>query len=401
MATYCTYVVLGFAVGASVMLPGLRATLAHADSTDVGLSPISLPFLDGFGSGKTAVIQAVSPWSHVPEWSGTDRINILLMGIDQRPDERERGDPTRSDSDIIVTIDPVHRTATLFSLPRDLWVQIPLPNSAFNAKLTTANFYGDYYKYPGGGVALMRATIERNIGVHVDYYARVNFDGFRQIVNTVDGIDVCVPRTLIDNEYPTDDYGIKRVVIPAGPQHFDGETALEYARSRHADSDFGRMHRQQQVLTAIRARGTRLDMLLHLPQLLTQLSDAVETDIPFSDVLSLARLATEIQPQDIGSRVIEGDAVSDYIAPDGEQAILPNRASLQRLVAQVFYDPRTVDPHEQAASATAAATAATAAAAPSAPALAASTAPAVATTAPSAASASADTVAAAPTAPGC
>ena len=93
---------------------------------------------------------------------------------------------------------------------------------------------------------------------------RVNFDGFRQVVNSMGGVDVCVPTRLVDNAYPTDDYGIKRIDIPAGLQHFDGETALEYARSRHQDSDLGRDRRQQQVILALRQQAVQPATLLRL-----------------------------------------------------------------------------------------------------------------------------------------
>ena len=183
----------------------------------------------------------------LPDWDGTEPFNILLLGIDQRDDEREEGtNPGRTDTMMMLRIDPRAKSAGLISFPRDLWVDIP---TVGQGRIDSAFTYGEVRQRGGGGPALARRTVEQNFGLRVDYYALVNFHGLEQIVDTVGGIVVDVERPLKDNEYPTDDYGVERVYIPPGLQFMDGRLALKYARSRHTDNDFGRMRRQQRVLS--------------------------------------------------------------------------------------------------------------------------------------------------------
>ncbi|MEA2638622.1 MAG: polyisoprenyl-teichoic acid--peptidoglycan teichoic acid transferase [Chloroflexota bacterium] len=342
--SYACYVGVGFAFGATTLANPVRSVLAQqtsapgATAESVADPDPPVPALVSFAK------RVAAPLDLVPDWTGTSRVNVLILGIDQRPDQRDGGIPTRSDVVMIASLDPVHKTAALLSIPRDLWVTIPIPGRSFEAKITTAHFYGDYYHYPGGAMALARRAIEQNFGIPIDYAVRVNFEGFRQIVNTMGGVDVCVPTRLLDTAYPTDDYGIKRVDIPAGRQHFDGETALEYARSRHQDSDFGRSRRQQQVVLALRQQAAQPTSLLRLPVLLANVADAVDTDLSIPTALALARLASQIQPEVITQRVIEPPALSSFLAADGEQALRPNWPAIRQIVGQLFYDPATFDP---------------------------------------------------------
>jgi LCP family protein required for cell wall assembly len=124
---------------------------------------------------------------------------------------------------------------------------------------------------------LAKATVRENFGIPIHYYAMVNFSGFEQIVDTIGGINLDVPRPLVDNKFPFLEFGATRVYIPGGLQHMGGHTALQYARSRHADSDIGRNSRQQQVLLAIREQGMGLNVLSHLTELAQELGDAVRT----------------------------------------------------------------------------------------------------------------------------
>ncbi|MBI3978375.1 MAG: LCP family protein [Chloroflexi bacterium] len=286
-----------------------------------------------------------------PELVGQERINILLLGVDQRPDET--GQPTRTDTMLVITLDPANGSAGMLSIPRDLWVPIPLDDRRpIQDKITTAHFYGDFYQFPGGGPALAKKTVQYNLGVRIHYYARVDFPAFRRIVDTLGGIHVDVPVTLVDNEYPTDDYGFQRVYIPAGCQQLNGDLALKYARSRHMDSDFGRMKRQQAVLLAIRKRALRLDVIPKVPQLALEFAGAIKTDIPLPEVVNLARIGKEIDPSAIVARSIEGPAVQGFYTSGGADALLPIRPEIQKIVLQVFSNGPT---NGQAASAASAA----------------------------------------------
>jgi LCP family protein required for cell wall assembly len=292
------------------------------------------------GGDEGAVpVPAISETS--PVWTGTERVNILLLGTDQREDEK--GLPTRTDTMILVTLDPVSRSAGMLSIPRDLWVAIPLAQVGED-RINSAHFFGDYYKYPGGGPALAKRTVALNLGVPIHYYARVDFKGFERIIDSIGGINIDVEKPIRDDEYPDGNYGIMRIFIPAGLQHMNGQTALQYARSRHSENDFGRIKRQQRVLLALREQGLQLGLLPKLPWLIATLKDAVSTDIPAKEALVLAQLAAQIDVNSIQSRSIDETMVTGYITPGGADVEIPRRDELSKLIKDMFYTKRAPAP---------------------------------------------------------
>ncbi|MFN2124326.1 MAG: LCP family protein, partial [Candidatus Promineifilaceae bacterium] len=163
-----------------------------------------------------------------------ERTNILVMGIDRRP-----GEPfiSRTDSMMLISIDPQGETASILSIPRDLYAMIP---GYGRDRINTAFVYGSAGGNPAGGAALSMSTVEYNLGVPVDHYILVDFSTVIKSIDTLGGIDVVVPFDINDPTYPDMDYGYDPLFIPAGLQHMDGQTALKYARTRHVDNDFGR-----------------------------------------------------------------------------------------------------------------------------------------------------------------
>lgn len=266
-------------------------------------------------------------------------MNILLLGIDRRPDEGDA--PARTDTMMIVTFDPYGHTAGLLSIPRDLWVPIPLKDgSVIQDRVNTANTYGELYHYPGGGPALAKSAVEYNLGVRIHYYTIVDFAAFQRIVDTLGGITVHLSEPLIDNAYPTDDYETMRISIPAGVQHLDGQRALWYARSRHGSSDISRMKRQQEVLLALREKALSLTIIPKLPQLWREFRGGVQTDMSLAEVLALAQVGKDTPRENITSRSIDGEYVIPGTTWGGADVLLPNREAIRGLVREVFYDAR-------------------------------------------------------------
>ncbi|MFZ5917594.1 MAG: LCP family protein [Chloroflexota bacterium] len=266
-----------------------------------------------------------------------ERINVLLLGVDQRPGQTG---PTRSDTMILLTIDPASKTVGMMSIPRDLWVRIPAYD-IWN-KITAANLYGDLNDYPGGGPALAMKTVEKEFGIRPHYYIKVNFAGFEKIVDHIGGIDIYVEQTINDPDFPDHNYGYEPLYIPAGQHHFDGEMALKYARVRHnAGGDFGRMDRQQQVIEAILRRildTGQLDTLVkNAPALWQDFQDAVETDMPFSVMLKLAPLAREIRLDSVQKLVIDSSLTTSFTAENGAAALLLDREKVRPLVEAMFH----------------------------------------------------------------
>lgn len=272
-----------------------------------------------------------------PDWNNNERVNVLVMGIDRRADEG--ADYSRTDVMMVMTLDPATKSAGMLSIPRDLYVPIPVrDNLVIQERINTANVYGEYYKYPGGGIALARSTVQYNFGIPIHYYLLIDFDGFQRLIDTIGGVTVDVEKQIVDYEYPTPNYGTMTIRIPQGTQHFDGEHTLWYVRSRHLDSDFGRMKRQQQVLLAIRDQLLQLNMIPKLPQLWGEFTDTVQTDLALPDMLALGNLARNVDVDNIISRSLETPYVTSTITSDGAYILLLNRALAKEVIDEVFFD---------------------------------------------------------------
>ncbi len=203
---------------------------------------------------------------------------------------------------IVVRVDPTIRRVDMFSIPRDLVVDIPGFSSG--SKINSAYPWGELYDIEGGGPALIAQTIELNFGIYIDYYATVDIPGLEQIVNTIGGVILDVDGQLKDDQYPTEDYGYTRAYFPSGIQRLDGKEAVQYARTRHSDGDFVRAERQQQLLLAIRDQVLESGLITKLADLIGELGQSIRTDLSPRQVLSLASLAQKIDRDHIWTHSI-------------------------------------------------------------------------------------------------
>src|SRR5438046_6636447 len=170
---------------------------------------------------------------------------------------RENDPRTRSTVRIlVVSLDPVNKTAAMLSIPRDVYIDRP---GTYQGKINGA--------FSFGGPDLVRKLVDDLLGIRIHSYALVNFEGFLRVVDGVGGVVVDAKRPIRDESYPTPDYGVERLDITPGPQLMDGQTALRFARSRHDTNDYSRAQRQQLVLSALRTRLTQGDFLRGLPGL--------------------------------------------------------------------------------------------------------------------------------------
>ncbi len=313
--------------------------------------------LPNFTIPNPTPMYVLDPSQPLPEWQGTERVNILVLGVDEREDQNG---PWRTDTILLFSVDPLNKTAAMLSIPRDLWVPIPGYNEG---RINTANYLGDAYGYPGGGPALAAETVRWNLGIPVDYTLRINFRAFVEAVNLIGGIDIYVEQEINDPLYPDSGYGYDPLYIPAGWVHMDGELALKYARTRHSPGgDFDRAERQQQVIRAILDKVTRYDMLPQIApqalQLWNTISESVETNMTIDEMIRLANLATQIPPEKIRSAVIDENYTMPWETPDGQQVLVPVRERIRQLRDELFTAIPPVPP-EQDPAALAAAEAAT------------------------------------------
>lgn len=257
------------------------------------------------------------------------RLNILIMGLDRRPGETG---PVRTDTLILATFDPQQPQAALLSIPRDLWVDIPGQGSN---RINTAHYFGDI-SLSGYGPTLAMQTVQNNFGPSLHGYIELDFAGFVALVDALGGIEIDVPQTIVDDRYPTPDYGVTTISIPAGRQHMDGETALIYARTRHTDSDFGRGQRQQQILRALVARMLQPGAWPRLPAAWVIVRTYFVTDLNEVDFATIVLALMWVGPDGLQSYAIDENMTTPFTTTTGAQVLLPRWEVIWSLVNEIF-----------------------------------------------------------------
>lgn len=284
-----------------------------------------------FAPVANATARQSGAWQ-APEWNGHERLNVLVLGVDSRGGV---GDTQNTDTMIVLSIDPVNRTAAMLSVPRDTLAAIPGHGAD---KVNSA--------YALGGPELSQRTIEGLLGIRINSYALIDFDSFTKIVDSVGGALIDVKRPIRDEEYPTADYGVERLDIQPGPQLMTGQVALKYARSRHDSNDFSRARRQQDVIAALRARLATDGMLARIPGIVGDVGSAVETSFDPANILPLAGLGGGIPSQDVRSEVLlpcGGDSPHCELNEENSGLgyyLIPDKTKIANFVAELFYDPR-------------------------------------------------------------
>ncbi|MEH7414517.1 LCP family protein [Neobacillus drentensis] len=204
------------------------------------------------------------------EFNNSDPISILMVGVDER-----KGDSGRTDSMIVVTINPKKKSTKLLSIPRD--TRTLLVNN--NGKSTKKRVTKINAAYAYGGIEETIDTVENFLNIPIDYYIKVNMESFKDIVDAVGGIDV-------NNKYA---FELDGVSLETGKQHLNGIEALEYARMRHQDplGDFGRQQRQREVISKIVAKGKSFSTLTKYDDILNALEKNIKTNLTLEDMIGI------------------------------------------------------------------------------------------------------------------
>ena len=274
------------------------------------------------------------PAEFIP-WDGVGRVTVLILGLDYR-DWESRQPSSRSDTMILLTLDPLTRRAGILSIPRDLWVAIP---GFKNGKINTAHYLGDSYKVPGGGPALASRTVEEFIGVPVNYYAVIDFNAFIRFIDEIGGLKVDVKQPITVDLLGSGPATKKK--LQPGIQVLPGSWALGYARARYTDgSDFDRAERQQQVILAIRNRILSFEMLPTLigraPVLYQELASGVRTNLTVEEAIRLSILASQIPDENIHRGVINQKYVLFGTSLDGLSILIPIPDKIFLLRDEIF-----------------------------------------------------------------
>jgi LCP family protein required for cell wall assembly len=313
-----------------------------AGYTGVGLNPFRPIDQDANDTPEPGVTPTMVEFQETPQpWDGKARVTILVMGIDFRNWEAGEGSP-RSDSMMLVTIDPITMQAGMLSIPRDLWVEIP--GFGFN-RINAAYAFGEGYRLPGGGPSLAVKTVEKLLGVPIQFFAVLDFRAFERMIDELGGLDIEVSERIkisaIDRH--------ERWLEP-GIHHLDGPDTLAYARARKgAGGDFGRAERQQQVIRTVLDRVVSLDMLPTLitsaPALYQELASGVRTNLALDQMVSLAWLAIQVSQDNIRQGVIgPPKMVGFYTRPNGAQVLRPVPDQIRQLRNYIFTETSAFGP---------------------------------------------------------
>jgi LCP family protein required for cell wall assembly len=342
-----------WALGAALIVAAaLSAVLIYSAVRDLvaawtGTGPTPFEFRGSAATplpGETAV-PLVLEATPVP-WNGTDRVTILVMGLDYRDWEAGSSAP-RSDSMMLFTLDPVAHTAGMLSIPRDLWVEIP---GFEHNRINTAYFLGQSYNLPGGGPTLAMKTVENLLGVPVPYYAVIEFSAFEQMIDEIGGIEV-----LVAERIKISPLGRRSLWLDAEGNHLDGAQALAYARARKTEGgDFDRALRQQQVVLAVWDRVMGFDMIPTLvtraPALYQELQRGILTNMSFDQMISLGLLISQIDKKEIRRGVIAPpEMVLLQKLPDGADVLKPVPDRIRELRDEIFTNTSALAPSLPAA----------------------------------------------------
>jgi polyisoprenyl-teichoic acid--peptidoglycan teichoic acid transferase len=275
-----------------------------------------------------------------PPGPGPDeRLNVLVVGVDAAPGRSS----VLTDTMMVVSFDPVGKTASMVSLPRDL-VNVPLGNGdEFGPKLNSLMSYADHHReeFPAGGLRTLQDAIGALLGIPIHYHATMEFEGFIHMVDAVGGVDIVVPKAIEDPGYDGFGAGERGWSITKGRHHLDGANALAYARSRKSagESDFTRAGRQQQIIVALKDSATDGGSVFwKLPGLLGAVGDSIRTDLPIERLPQLAAAIDEMRSGGITRAIIRHPLVRSIDTRYGS-SLQPDLPAIRAVAADLFPAP--------------------------------------------------------------
>ena len=274
--------------------------------------------------GGTAELKPVSASEHL---SSTSPFTLLLLGSDS--DSKFKGDYL-TQSMILTRVDPATKHVTMLSIPRDLWVHLC---NGSNGKIDQAFLHG--------GAQCAIQTVQRNLRVHIDFYAWIGLQGLVSVLNQLGGVNVVANNPVMDDYYPADlsggnPFDYQRILVLPGAQHMSGTLALEYVRARHDDAygDFARSQRQQQILIALRAKTKHLS-LADVPSLATSLGSDFQTNMSIGQVSGLLPIAGSVPLASI-TQVVLLPPYTSSVSIGGQDSLMPNWSLIRPEVAKYF-----------------------------------------------------------------
>ena len=312
-----------FATATGTPFGPLAPTATPLPSATATATPLATPTSENPWGYYAAPVEpsAIDIPREMPVIPFSDRVvNVILLGSDART--RTTASGFRTDTMMIISLDPDRGTVTLLSMPRDLYVFIP---GWRVDRINVADLRG--------GPELVAQTIQYNLGIRIDRYVRANFSGFITMVDSLGGIDVQV------TGYLADECGHVHWAYSPGVHHMNGFAALCYVRMRKHSSDYDRLRRQQEVVQAIFQKAASLDGLARLPELYASFHDLVETDMTLDQMLGLVPLASAVlaDSSKIHRYAIDTTMATGWRVPySGASVQLPNRDAILQMLQTAF-----------------------------------------------------------------
>ena len=244
------------------------------------------------------------------------RINVLFLGIDYAPNKSFSG---RSDTIMLSTFLPLQPYVGIVSIPRDLWIDIP---GVGTNRINTAHYFAEISESGSGPQATIK-TIEYNFDVNVQYYLRVRFDGVKEIVDALGGVNIYLPEPMAG--------------YPAGLHHLSGNKALAFARNRYSSDDFGRMAQGQLLIKSIIKQILLPKHLPQLPGVVLSISRSIDTNIPYWQFPRMILTMLRVGIDNIDSRLINREMITPYITEEGAMVLLPNWDLINPIIREMFH----------------------------------------------------------------
>jgi LCP family protein required for cell wall assembly len=324
-----------FLVGKEFALFGSGLSFLSDPNFENSIGGINSPEQPGIPTPELENRENLLNLTTLTPWDGAGRVTVLLLGLDFR--DWEAGEKySRSDTMILLTLDPLTRTAGILSIPRDMWVAIP---GFKHGKINTAYYLGEAYKLPGGGPAMAVKTVESFLGVPINYYAQIDFDAFVRFIDEIGGVKIDVPEKITIDLLGAGSKTKKK--LQPGIQVLPGQYALAYARARYTEGgDFDRARRQQQVIMGIRNRILEFDLLPNLignaPKLYQELSSGIRTNLSLDEIIQLALLAKSVPQEEIKQGVLDKNYVLFAESPDKLSILIPLPDKIHTLRDEIF-----------------------------------------------------------------
>ncbi len=307
--------------------PEIRAALQETPSSTLTTEAPPATSRASTTSTESSVSSASSETTQPVKEPSPSAMNLLVIGSDRRANNPSAGG--RSDTLMVVHIDPDRNYLSVLSLPRDLRVNVPGHGMA---KLNTAFAYG--------GPALAIRTIKQTTGININHYLEVGFDSFSGIVDSLGGVYLDV-----DQRYFSDGRLYEAINLYPGYQLLDGADALDYVRFRHdRNADFGRMERQQRFMTAVREQAMGWNLPFKLPGLISSLFSNVTTDLGANDILRLASWGIRLSGDNIRTITLRGTTPTI----NGQSFVVVSNTQLAKAVAQLLDSSSPWSPSEGA-----------------------------------------------------